>query len=489
MHRLPGQPKRLLAPSAVEQNLAIQRAAIAPAPDIAPPVVHDVLSSPGQPLDAQTRAFMEPRFGHDFSAVRVHSDGRAAESARAVSAHAYTVGNHVAFGEGKYQPGSEVGRRLLAHELAHVVQQGDASLPSRTHMPIGPVNDVAEAEARQAARMLLGTSVQPVKESAAVVRREETNESPLIEGHDPGFLVCLALCELGIPPAVWRTITRSFLEAVWEEFRQHYGEAKASSEFQAFQTAFKLYSPLRTMKTVLVFLTEGKIGFITVRSTGAQALRRRLVERLIARGATEAGIRTAAQIVRRVAVAIEVAIAAGCTLYCGAEAYARTIVEVIDAVAEGIAEAANVLSAVGQAGQSLLSQVFLRPVLVAHATVDPENWILDQLPGSLGTDLRVLSAYLWYRLEPQNHDLFVANITRPLNSYSVPYALAQSISAGISQVSSARTGMDITFTADHVLSLTPLAFAQMLHDWRVLRFRKDPERIADEALGMTEPLE
>src|SRR6266568_4694883 len=89
-----------------------------------PPIVHEVLSSPGQLLDAGTRAFMEPRFGHDFSQVRVHTDARAAESARAVNALAYTVGQDVVFGAGQYEPETSGGKRLMAHELTHVVQQG-----------------------------------------------------------------------------------------------------------------------------------------------------------------------------------------------------------------------------------------------------------------------------------------------------------------------------------------------------------------------------
>jgi hypothetical protein len=90
----------------------------------APPIVDEVLRSPGQPLDPATRAYFEPRFGYDFSGVRVHSDPRAAASAAGVSALAYTVGDHLAFGEGQYRPASQVGQKLLAHELAHVVQQG-----------------------------------------------------------------------------------------------------------------------------------------------------------------------------------------------------------------------------------------------------------------------------------------------------------------------------------------------------------------------------
>jgi hypothetical protein len=88
-----------------------------------PSIVHDALRSPGQPLDRRTRAFMEPRFGHDFSQVRVHTDAKAAASAAALDAIAYAGGRHIVFGADQYAPGSTEGRRLLAHELAHVAQQ------------------------------------------------------------------------------------------------------------------------------------------------------------------------------------------------------------------------------------------------------------------------------------------------------------------------------------------------------------------------------
>jgi hypothetical protein len=165
------------------QKGMVQRSAMSAAPvNGVPPIVHDVLSSPGQALDGGTRAFMEPRFGFDFSGVRVHTaipmmshakltinlpgnqdeqeadrvadkvmglpephkdttasdqryfsqdfsrvrihtDAKAAESARAVNARAYTVGHDIVFGAGQYVPGTSEGRRLIAHELTHVVQQ------------------------------------------------------------------------------------------------------------------------------------------------------------------------------------------------------------------------------------------------------------------------------------------------------------------------------------------------------------------------------
>ena len=99
-------------------------------PNAIPPIVHDVLRSAGEPLDARTRLLMESRFGHDFSRVRIHRDEPAGESARAVHALAYTVGQDVVFGRGQYAPEAMSGRKLLAHELAHVVQQRNATYPA-----------------------------------------------------------------------------------------------------------------------------------------------------------------------------------------------------------------------------------------------------------------------------------------------------------------------------------------------------------------------
>lgn len=106
----------------------------------APPLNREVLASPGKPLDKASRAFMEPRFGRDFSSVRVHADVEAAESARAVQAKAYTLGRDVVFAAGHYAPESREGRTLLAHELAHVVQQGFAPPQADGRSAIGPTH-------------------------------------------------------------------------------------------------------------------------------------------------------------------------------------------------------------------------------------------------------------------------------------------------------------------------------------------------------------
>src|SRR5207248_3083964 len=147
----------------------LQRAAIGSPPvGEAPPIVHEVLRSPGQPLDAATRAFIEPRFGHDFSGVRVHTDAKAAESARAVDALAYTVGEDVVFGPDGFRPDTSAGQKLLAHELTHVLQQNaGAAGPVEGLEAIDPDTKLeAEAEAvvdatHSEAALRIGTLLGP----------------------------------------------------------------------------------------------------------------------------------------------------------------------------------------------------------------------------------------------------------------------------------------------------------------------------------------
>jgi hypothetical protein len=116
-----------------------------PGPTAAPPIVHEVLRSSGQPLNLATRAFMEPRFGHDFSQVRVHTDSKAAESALDLNANAYTAERNIVFGAGQFLPGTQAGRQLLAHELTHVVQQRRSPVPAARGL--GVAGDFHERQA------------------------------------------------------------------------------------------------------------------------------------------------------------------------------------------------------------------------------------------------------------------------------------------------------------------------------------------------------
>lgn len=151
----PGRLQRTCAACAAKDG-ELQRKATdgAPAASSAPRPVHAVLQSPGRPLDTAVRRFMEPRFGHDFSQVRIHTDPAAAGSAAQVNARAYTVGHDVVFGAGQFTPDTAAGRRLLAHELCHVIQQGagaGAGQLAAQPLTVSNPSDAAEAEADRAA--------------------------------------------------------------------------------------------------------------------------------------------------------------------------------------------------------------------------------------------------------------------------------------------------------------------------------------------------
>ena len=152
----------------------------------APASVHEVLRSPGEPLDAATRAYFEPRFGHDLSRVRVHTDDRARASSAALQALAYAAGHHIAFAAGAYAPYSSTGRKLLAHELAHVVQQAGAPTlvvrqpkPTPAEEPDEPLEAALEREA------LLE---RIAKESRALEQQLEPAFESWEEQQDPFFV-------------------------------------------------------------------------------------------------------------------------------------------------------------------------------------------------------------------------------------------------------------------------------------------------------------
>lgn len=152
-----------------------------------PAVVDEVLASPGQPLDREARAFFEPRFGYDFSRVRVHADADAEQSARAVNALAYTVGHNVVFGAGQYAPATQEGRLLLAHELAHVVQQGAGSTALQREVDdeesetAAPTNETAAAAAGDNAEAVpaqAGGTPTPAQQAPGAGCTETINWTP-----------------------------------------------------------------------------------------------------------------------------------------------------------------------------------------------------------------------------------------------------------------------------------------------------------------------
>jgi hypothetical protein len=166
----PGPAKQDDAPKKDEERTPVQPApesASATTPEYAD--VGDAFSTSGRALDQSTRHAMEARFGYDFSAVRVHDDAHAAATAAEIHAAAFTVGQDIVFGTGGYAPSTSRGRELLAHELAHTVQQSGTDKKAPPIAPGSALESAAEAAGHTAARG--GDVTQPLGTSGLGIAR------------------------------------------------------------------------------------------------------------------------------------------------------------------------------------------------------------------------------------------------------------------------------------------------------------------------------
>ncbi len=150
-----------------------------------PAIVSEVLRSPGKPIDPVTRDVMERRLGHDFGHVRVHADAPANASARAVGARAYTVGHNIVFGAGQFASGTAEGRTLLAHELAHVVQQRGAAAGGGATLTIAPAGDRFEQEADRVANAVTAGGMSVGAKSTSLPQISSTLRSALTLQRQP----------------------------------------------------------------------------------------------------------------------------------------------------------------------------------------------------------------------------------------------------------------------------------------------------------------
>ncbi len=259
-----------------------------------PPIVHDVLSSPGAPLDNGVRAWMEPRFGHDFSSVRVHTDQKAAESAQAVNAFAYTVGRDVVFGSGLYEPRTESGSQLLAHELTHVVQQARSAPATQTAKAISEPGDAAEVEAESAAaRVVRGEIVGVAQTPTATLHALSLGEGLGIAGGVVGG----ALVGLGI----------AWLAGAFD--KEHFSDTELTEYLTALATSGRIQGGTASdnkARDVVRRWTSGNAafnidnGFSTPRGslTGLQ-LKRLLIEQMLDGPTTDADETSIITILRR----------------------------------------------------------------------------------------------------------------------------------------------------------------------------------------------
>ncbi|HTQ93376.1 MAG TPA: hypothetical protein VMK84_28160, partial [Streptosporangiaceae bacterium] len=202
--------------------------------------------------------------------------------------------------------------------------------------------------------------------------------------------------------------------------------------------------------------------------------RRAVLARLAERGLESATLEVASQIIRKVAVAIELAIAAGCTAYCGATALANAL---LDFSSAALGAAASFINAASQFGAAL-GRAITWTILVAQASMDPANWNLLALPTRSQAHMQAIGLAFRLAFTP---DSFLASISRPLNSYKIPQVLVE-LAQDINTTLQARGGFAqlVTFTADFIGGLTPLQFIEILKDYHLLSFVHDPEVLADQ---------
>jgi hypothetical protein len=150
--------------------------------------VHDVINAPGRPLEPGVRTDMEARLGADFGDVRVHDDAAAATSAKAVNAHAYTVGSNVVFQRDTYDPATDAGRTTLAHELTHVLQQRSGPVEGSSApggIKVSDPSDRFEREAAANAERVMAPSAAPVQTLSTAgpsVQRHAESDEPEVQG-------------------------------------------------------------------------------------------------------------------------------------------------------------------------------------------------------------------------------------------------------------------------------------------------------------------
>ena len=400
-----------------------------------PPAVQEALGSPGRALEPSVRARMEPLFGHDFSQVRVHADAKAAESARAVDALAYTVGRDIVLGGGRPAPDTE--GHVLAHELAHVVQQRGA-VHDGGPIALASASDAAEREAEAAAR--------------AAVR----GERPALSGPlSPGAAGHVIQRMLACPPR----LTES--DPTPPGWRPYYGDPtvfhcgfRGILEDRAPTPADPQNECFYDHSGALVDETHpyaGCRGTPNLYASERDPIRHALIDPGgIARAGAPAFVTSRVyQVSSSIAAAIEVVAAAG-----GA----------IRSIAEGFAD----LVALG--------------VLTGVAAVEPGNWRFQGLPARSVQHLNVVGTVLTSAALAGNVDTMLRNLTRRLDSF--PSAgLIDEIAADINQARDARgrPGAPPVVAAElGALSLVQLV--ELLRTEDLLQHVRPPEEIARERL-------
>lgn len=413
----------------------------------------NALRGGGQPLPKSVRAFFEPRFGVDFSRTRIHTGPVATEITRSLNARAFTLGRGIFFNEREFQPGTGSGNRLLAHELAHIVQQ--------------TCHDSTELAQR--------------------ATQAETGSSPLgsapldIENVPDNYLVCAIVCYFGIPPGVFKDIVALVSEAIAasaskalsQEDVRRLRELKGSG-------ISKLISKL---KLVLDFLVKGKIYNVPI-PRAARTLRIKAL-RLALQYTTGASLRMGLKWASRVNLATTVLFAAECAVACS-KALKQVITDALSLPFQFL----NFLEEAETIGIGLIrggeQEAIYRDIYEFEATMDPLNWDSTTVLPEAEEAVDLLEDISIELLETFDKALveegaleFRRLSLRPIRELGVDPGKVERIVTLVNEFLADEPDRILFFETEEELESNPRRFFTLMLDALLVDFEEFPEDVAD----------
>lgn len=284
---------------------------------------------------------------------------------------------------------------------------------------------------------------------------------------------------------MFKDLVQGMLECISGELEAAGGNY--DERFRAAREELATYSKVRLLGKIFRFLMHGELGpagiiRVTART---QAVRNRIIARLLAMGATHAGLVAAEAIVRKVLLVVDAVIVAGCATYCGAEQIARRLVELTEAIAQGIAAAAEIGASIREGIAGLLGDA----VMSIYGQLDPVNWVLNPgLPQRTRADLSATGMTLWALVRPgspwttrrpgrSDADELLTNAAKSLAQHRVPRELMTSVAAAL-QATIRASGGSARITADDLMGMSAIGLVAFLRDNGLLTFREDPINFA-----------
>ncbi|MCR9145235.1 MAG: DUF4157 domain-containing protein [bacterium] len=424
----------------------------------------------GSPLPQRERSFFESHMGGDFGNVRIHQGADAGEAADGLNARAFTRGSDIAFASGEYRPESIEGRKLIAHELTHVMQNGGSQAGSG------------------------GRNAGVIHRSP---RRDSENESPdkkqagervPNEELDPDMLVYIVMCYLGIPVGAWRNIADLFLQAIWDSYLERHGDIKkARAAFEEIRLAFHATSTIGKLGMLIEFIGSGKTTFpagkfsVKIPSKILAKYRARALVILGRFGAKRGMLTVAGQILRKVAFWIDAAFIAGCAMYVYMEKKARQMARMLKSAIDGAVALAH-----------LFRFMVLSPFLLPLQRIQEErhrlsifNADLSSLDGSPPTRLKGFGIIA--NLGDAAYDN-PANLNKKVGQFGKAKAMIPEFYSGVQGLNEqSAVGALILKSGGKILTLGPpqrqfamkvRSYSRHLEAGRILKYRQSPAKLA-----------